>query len=146
MGVDLKKEDLVLFIDKPHFQVKLHPDLLEVDLKKGFRKAMEDVLEAKPFLRETLGFVFQSVIPLDLPLHTVDSVTTDRKGLVKLKLAGRKDITIPLEVEEAKKLVDHLNELIPIEKQKEYERIMKLQEVEREREKLRAEALKYGRR
>ncbi len=142
----MKKDDLVLFIDKPHFQVKLHPDLLEVDLKQGFRKAMEDVLEAKPFLRETLGFVFQSIIPLDLPLHTVGSVTTDRKGLVKLKLAGRKDINIPLEVEEAKKLVDHLNELIPIEKQKEYERIMKLQEVEREREKLRTEALKYGRR
>ena len=146
MGVALKKEELVLFINKPHFEVKLHPDLLEVDLKKGFRKAMEDVLEAKPFLRETLGFVFQSLIPLDVPLHTIDSVKTDRKGLVKLRLAGRKDVSIPLEVGEAKKLVDQLNELIPIEKQKEYERIMKLREAENEQERLKTEALKYGRR
>jgi len=140
------KKDLVLFIDKPHFQVKLHPDILEVDLKEGIRKEMEDVLEAKPFLRETLGFIFQSLIPLDVPLHTIDSVKTDRKGFVKLRLAGRKDVSIPLKVKEAKRLVDQLNELIPIEKQKEYERIMKLQEAERDRERLRTEALKYGRR
>ncbi len=142
----MSKEDIVLFIDKPHFQVKLHPDVIEVDLKEGIRKEMEDVLEARPFLRETLGFMFQFVIPLDAPLHTIDSVETDNKGSVKLRLAGRKDVSIPLDSGEAKKLVERLNELIPVEKQKEYERIKRLQEAEKDKERLRTEALKYGRR
>ena len=39
-------EKLVLKVEKPHFVVKLHEDILEVDLKEGAKKELEDVVEA----------------------------------------------------------------------------------------------------
>jgi hypothetical protein len=108
--------ELIMEFDKPHFRVKLHSDILHVDLKEGFRKELEDVLESKPIIRETLGFLFQSVIPLDVMLRDIQSATVDKKGQVKIAIPRRKDLTIPLEEEESVKLVEKLNELIPIEK------------------------------
>jgi len=110
-----------MVIDKKHFTVKLHRTLLEVDLKEGARKELEDALEAKSALRGSVGFLFQNIIPLDVPLKNIELVTRDDKGRVKIKIPHRKDITIQLEQEEAKKLVKKLNELIPVEKQKEME-------------------------
>jgi len=117
-------KDLVMVIDKKHFTVKLHRTLLEVDLKEGARKELEDALEAKSALRGSLGFLFQNIIPLDVPLKNIESVTRDDKGRVKIKIPNRKDITIQLEREEARKLTEKLNELIPIEKQKATERLL----------------------
>ncbi|MDA4128793.1 MAG: hypothetical protein OK422_05025 [Thaumarchaeota archaeon] len=138
-------DEIVLRIEKPHFVVKLHKDLLEVDLKKGFRKEMEDVLEARPFIRDSLGAMFQWMIPLDVPLYLITSVEADKKGTVKLDIPGRKDISIRLKPSEAKKLVDALKELIPIEKQKEHRRIQAYNQAERERERHLSEALKHSR-
>ncbi len=138
-------DDIVLRIEKPQFVVKLRKDLLEVDLKKGVRKEIEDVLEARPFIRESLGAMFQWMIPLDVPLYLITSVEADKKGTVKVIIPGRKDATIRLKPSEAKKLVDALEELIPIEKQKEYRRIEAYKQAEREREKKFAEALKHKR-
>jgi hypothetical protein len=115
-------EDLVMVIDKAHFIVKLHSDLLEVDLKEGVRKRIEDFVEANPTLRGTLGTLFQTVIPLDVPLKDIESVKLDDKGQVKVIIPHRRDLTIPLEQDEAQKLIDKLNELIPIEKERESER------------------------
>lgn len=115
---------MVMVIDKEHFTVKLHRTLLEVDLKKGARKELEDALEAKSALRGSVGFLFQNMIPLDVPLKNIELVTHDDKGRVKIKIPHRKDITIQLEREEAKKLVRKLDELIPIEKQREMERLL----------------------
>jgi len=120
-------EDLVMVIDKPHFTVMLHQSLLEVDLKEGAKKELEDVVEANPILRGSLGFLFQSVVPLDVPLKDIESVEQDEKGRVKIIIPHRRDITIPLEPNESKKLIDKLNELIPIEKKKERERILALE-------------------
>jgi hypothetical protein len=117
-------EDLVMVIDKAHFIVKLHPNLLEVDLKEGTRKKLEDFVEANPTLRGTLGTLFQTVIPLDVPLKDIESVKLDDKGQVKIIIPHRRDLTIPLEQDEAQKLIDKLNELIPIEKQRETERMI----------------------
>jgi len=117
-------EDLVMMIDKPHFTVKLHRSLLEVDLKEGVKKKLEDVVEANPTLRGSLGFLFQNVIPLDVPLKDIESAELDEKGRVKIIIPHRKDITIPLEPDESRKLIDKLNELIPIEKQREMERML----------------------
>jgi len=117
-------EDLVMVIDKAHFVVKLHSNLLEVDLKEGVRKHIEDFVEANPALRETLGTLFQFAIPLDVPLKDIQSVKLDDKGRVKVIIPHRRDLTIPLEREDAQKLIDKLNELIPIEKEREVERIM----------------------
>lgn len=114
----MSSEDIVMEIDKPHFKVKLHKTLLEVDLKEGIRKDLEDALESKPILRENLGFLFQTIIPLDVPLKNIDSVHIDKKGHVKVVIPFRKDIIIPLEPEESERLVEKLNELIPIEKEK----------------------------
>lgn len=128
----MASKDLVMVIEKEHFVVKLHPNLLEVDLKKGARKELEDALEAKSALRGSLGFLFQNIIPLDIPLRNIESVEHDEKGRVKIKIPHRKDITIQLDQEEARKLVKKLNELIPIEKQKEMERLLASKRGERE--------------
>ncbi len=141
----LPEDEIVLRIEKPQFVVKLRKDLLEVDLKKGVRKEIEEVLEARPFIRESLGAMFQWMIPLDVPLYLITSVEADKKGTVKVVIPGRKDATIRLKPSEAKKLVDALEELIPIEKQKEHRRIQAYKQAEREREKKFAEALKHKR-
>ncbi len=109
-------EDLVMVIDKPHFTVRLHRSLLEVDLKGGMKKELEDVLEAKPGLRKTLGFLFQTIIPLDVPLKDIELVKVNKKGEVKLVIPSRRDIVIPLKPKEGRSLADKLNELIPVEK------------------------------
>jgi hypothetical protein len=132
-------KDLVLVIDKPQFVVKLHKNLLEVDLKKGAMKELEDVLEAKPILRESLGFLFQTAVPLDIPLKDIDSVSADEKGRVKIVIPFRKDILIPLDKKEANRLVSKLNELIPIEKQKHLESLLAAEKAAEELEPRRAE-------
>lgn len=109
-------EDLVMVIDKPHFVVKLHKSLLEVDLKEGAKKKLEDALEAHPTLRDSVGLLFQTIIPLDIPLRHIDSASADEKGRVKIAIPHRRDIHIPLEPNEAKRLVEKMNELIPAEK------------------------------
>jgi hypothetical protein len=126
-------EDMVMVIDKPHFTVKLHKTLLEVDLKKGIRKELEDVIEATPRLRETLGFLFETIIPLDVPLKDIESVKVDKKGQVQIVIPHRRDIHIPLTPDESKRLVEKMNELIPTEK----ERAMReLQESEKAKKEL----------
>jgi len=129
-----ESKKLVLFLDKPHFQVKLHPDVLEVDLKEGARKELEDLAEARPFLRDSLGWLFQTIIPLDVHLYQIEEVTTDKKGQLQIKIPGRRDIHIPLEPSEARQLIDKLNELIPVEKEKALRREQVAKEAERERE------------
>jgi hypothetical protein len=114
----MEKEDVVMVIEKPHFKVKLHSTLLEVDLKEGAKKELEEVLESKPALRESLGFLFQTIIPLDVALKDIKSAVVSKKGQVKIAIPSRRDIIIPLESKESKRLVDKLNELIPIEKER----------------------------
>ncbi len=126
----MSTEDVVMVIKKTHFTVKLHRTLLEVDLKEGVKKELEDVLEAKPILRESLGFLFQTIIPLDVPLRDIESVKVDKKGQVKIAIPSRRDIVIPLESKESRRLVEKMNELIPLEKER---AINDLQESEKTR-------------
>jgi hypothetical protein len=141
-----KEEDLVMVIDKPHFKVKLHKTVLEVDLKQGVRKELEDVLEARPALRESLGFLFQTIIPLDVPLKDIQSVNVDKKGQVKMEIPSRRDIVIPLKQSESKRLVDKLNELIPIEKERVLRDLQAAKKAGVEEERQRAKAYKEERR
>jgi len=128
----MSTEDVVMVIDKPHFKVKLHKTLLEVDLKRGVKKELEDVLEAKPILRKSLGFLFQTIIPLDVPLKNIESVNVNEKGQVRIVIPLQKDIVIPLEPNESNRLVKKMDELIPTEKERamrelqEAEKIMKV--------------------
>jgi len=128
----MSSEELVLTIEKPGFKVKLHKSLLEVDLKRGVRKELEDALESNPTLRESLGLLFQSVIPLDVPLKDIESVGLDNKKRVKIAIPHRRDITIPLTPNESRRLIEKLNELIPVAKQKERERLLASLEAKKE--------------
>jgi hypothetical protein len=111
-------EDIIMEIKKPHFTVKLHGTSLEVDLNKGVRKELEDVLEARPAIRESLGFLFQTIVPLDVQLKDIESVKVDKKGQVKVVIPSRRDITIPLKPNESKRLVEKMNEYITLEKER----------------------------
>ena len=110
--------EIVMTIDKPHFVVKLHKTLLEVDLKEGIKKDLETALEKHEKIRESLGLLFQTMIPLDVPLRKIDSVSVTENGQVKIAIPMRKDLHIPLDPDESKRLVEKLNELIPMEKQR----------------------------
>jgi len=114
----MSDEDLVMKIDKPHFTVKLHTDLLEVDLKEGLKKELESFVEANSTLRESLGLLFQTIIPVDVRLRDISSVGLDKKGRVKVAIPSRKDLIIPLDADEAQRLIAKLNEHIALEKER----------------------------
>jgi len=111
-------EDIVTTIDKPHFIVRLSTTKLEVDLKDGARKELEKLIEANPAFRDSVGLLFQSVVPVDVRLRDIRSVSIDKEGRVKIDIPRRKDLTIPLDEEESRRLIDKLNELIPPEKER----------------------------
>ena len=113
-----KDEDIVMMIDKPHFKVVLYKSLLKLDLKEGIRSELEKALDSRAAIRESIGFLFQNIIPLDVPLRNIDSVEVDKKGQVRIVIPLRKDLHIPLTPSEAEKLAEKMNELIPIEKEK----------------------------
>ncbi|HKZ94126.1 MAG TPA: hypothetical protein VJ249_06070 [Candidatus Bathyarchaeia archaeon] len=123
-------EKLVMKVDKPHFTVKLHDDLLEVDLKNGAKKELEEAVEASPILRESLGVLFQTIVPLDIPLKDIDTVKIDKKGQLKVLIPLRRDITIPLDPNESKKLAEKLNQLIPSAKERDAKRRKVIEEAE----------------
>jgi len=130
-------------LDKPHFQVKLHSDLLKVDLKEGARAEIEKLAEARPALRDTIGWVFQTIIPLDVHLWEIEKVTVEPSGKVNIRIPHRRDIHIPLEPLEAERLVEKMNELIPVEKERRVERQLAEQAAERDRERQKADTQKY---
>jgi hypothetical protein len=130
-------------LDKPHFQLKLHSDLLKVDLKEGARAEIEKLAEARPALRDTIGWVFQTIIPLDVHLWEIEKVTVEPSGKVNIRIPHRRDIHIPLEPLEAERLVEKMNELIPIEKERKVERQLAEQAAEKDRERQKAETLKF---
>jgi len=122
----MSTEDLIMVIDKPLFTIRLHQNLLEVDLKEGAKKKLEDFVEANPTLRGSLGFLFQSVVPLDVALKDIESVEQDEKGRIKIAIPRRKDISIPLEPNESEKFIGTLKELVLAEKKREIERMLAL--------------------
>ena len=139
----MPEKPAVFMLDKPHFQVKLHSDLLKVDLKDGARRELEKLAEARPALRDTLGWMFQTIIPLDVHLWEIEKVTVEPSGKVNIRIPHRKDIHIPLEPLEAERLVEKMNELIPIEKERRVERLLAEQAAEKDRERQKAATLKY---
>jgi len=136
----MESDNLVMSFDKPHFTVKLYETLLKVDLKEGARKRLEGFVESNPHLRESLGLLFQMVVPLDVPIKNIEMVRLLDEGKVQIVIPHRKDLNINLEKDEAEKLVDKLNELIPVEKAREADRMMTSSKITRESEEQRAES------
>ena len=125
---------VVLQIDRPHFEVKLHSDALEVNLKEGVKHEIEKLAEARPILQETLGWMFQTIIPLNVRLWEIENVELDSNGKVNLRIPHRRDLHIPLDQADGRRLVDKLNELIPGEKARELERVRSGQAAEQARD------------
>jgi len=100
----------------------LYENLLKVEPKKSTLHELEEALENKPILKDTLGEILHIFAPLHIRLSQIDKANVDKKGNAKLVIPQHRDVTIPLSPMESKKLVDKLNELIPKEKEKETER------------------------
>ena len=109
-------KDPILVIDKPDFVVRLHKDLIEVDLKEGGKAKLENAIEKDPLLRKTLGFVLQTTIPSDVELCDIKSCEVDDKGQLKLVMPRHVDIVLPLGIEDANRLAYELKDLIPLAK------------------------------
>lgn len=121
----------ILRIDRPHFTIEVSESLLRIDLKGSAKNDIEEALENKPVLKQTIGNILEMFIPLHVRLSDIDSVHMDKNGKVVITLPHRKDVVIPLEPEDAKRLVDKLNQLVPAAKDKELRRIIKEQRLER---------------
>jgi hypothetical protein len=134
-----QRDEVVMVIDKPHFTVKLHTSILEVDLKEGARKKLEEAVESHPHLRDSIGLLFQTIVPLDVPLKDIEAAIVDEKGRTKIVIPRRRDITIPLEPDESRRLVEKLNELIPIEKARATQELRDSMKAEKELEPTRAD-------
>jgi len=112
---------LVLEIDRPHFTVRLYENLLRIDLKGSFKNEIEEALENKPVLKETVGGVLGIFVPLHIRLRDMRSVNVDETGKVRINLSLHRDIDIPLEREDGKRLADELNQLIIEARQRNFE-------------------------
>jgi hypothetical protein len=103
----------VLEVENPHFTVKLSEDLLKIDLKGSFKNEVEEALEHKPVLKETLGRILGIFVPLHVSVSEIDSVHMDETGKITVSLHHHRNVVIPLEHKEnAEKLVEKLNQLI----------------------------------
>ena len=104
--------NIVLEVEDPHFTIRLYEDLLKIDLKGSFKNEIEEALENKPVLKETIGRVLGIFVPLHIRISDIDSVHLDETGKINVSLSHHRDIVIPLErKEDAEKLVEKLNEL-----------------------------------
>jgi hypothetical protein len=121
----------VLKIDEPHFAVRVYENSLRIDLKGSVKDEIEDALENKPVLRERIGNILAVFVPLHVPLSDIDSAQMDKKGKITIKLPLHRDVVIQLEPENAKKLVDKLNQLAPGKKEKGREQIFSEQKSQR---------------
>ena len=138
-------KSVVFMIDKPHFEVKLLSDLLKVDLKEGSRAEIDKLVGNRTALRDTLGWMFQTIVPLDVQLWQIEKVTTEPSGKVNIVIPHRRDIHIPLEPLEAEKLVEKMNELIPIEKQRRMQKDMAERAAEKDRDLQKVRTAKFRR-
>ncbi len=104
---------IVLEVENPHFTIRLYNDLLKIDLKGSFKNEIEEALENKPVLKETIGRIFGIFVPLHIRVSDIDSVHMDETGKINVSLPHHRNIVIPLErKEDAEKLVEKLNQLI----------------------------------
>ena len=103
----------ILEVKNPHFTIKLSDELLKIDLKGSFKNEVEEALEHKPVLKETVGKILGVFVPLHILVSDIDSVDLDETGKVTVNLPHHRDVVLPFEHKEnAEKLVEKLNQLI----------------------------------
>jgi hypothetical protein len=112
----MPRKIIVLEVEGPHFTISLYNDLLKIDLKGSFKNEIEEALENKPVLKETIGRILGIFVPLHIRVSDIYSVHLD-ETIVNVSLPHHRIIVIPLErKEDAEKLVEKLNQLISNEK------------------------------
>lgn len=112
----------LLAFDKPQFEVKLHRDLLTLHVKEGAVREFDRLAEQTPHIRDSLRWMFHEIVPLKVRLEDIEHVDSDNMGRVRIKVSARRDIHIPLDHEESHILVEKLNNLIPLERERAVER------------------------
>ena len=109
----MARTNIVFKVEDPHFTIRLYENLLKIDLKGSFKNELEEALENKPVLKETIGRVLGIFVPLHIRISDLDSVHMDETGKIKVSLSHHRDIIIPLECkEDAVALMEKLNQLI----------------------------------
>ena len=108
----MPKTITVLEVDDPHFTIRLSNNLLKIDLKGSFKNEIEEALENKPVLKETIGRMLGVFVPLHIRVSDIDSVHMDETGKINVSLPHHRNIIIPLErKEDAEKLFEKLDQL-----------------------------------
>jgi len=104
---------MVLKIENPHFIITLNEDFLKIDLKGSLKSEIEEALENKPVLKETLGHILGVFVPLHIRVNDITSVSMDETGRVKVNLRHRRHAVLPLERKEnGEKLVKEIDQAI----------------------------------
>jgi hypothetical protein len=139
----MPKATALLVINKPHLTISVYESTLRMDVNDSVKNNIEEALENTPILKQTIGSILGIFVPLHVHLSDIDSVDVDKEGKVAIKLPHHRDLVLPLGPTDSKMLADKLNELIPVEKERELERIMKRNKLRRiesaERERAREE-------
>jgi hypothetical protein len=131
----------ILEVKNPHFTIKLSDDLLKIDLKGSLKNEVEEALEHKPVLKETIGRILGIFVPLHILVSDIDSVHMDETGKITINLHHHRKIVIPLEHKEnAEKLVEKLNQLISKARTEKIKEHAEKKRAERELKRKRAEA------
>ena len=131
----------ILEVKNPNFTVKLSDDLLKIDLKGSFKNEVEEALEHKPVLKETIGRILGIFVPLHILVTEIDSVHMDETGKITVNLPHGRKVVIPLEHKEnAEALVKKLNQLISKARTERIREHAENKRAERKLKKARAEA------
>jgi hypothetical protein len=109
----MSKAITVFEVENPHFKIRLSEDMLNIDLKGSFKSEVEEALENKPVLKETVGKILGVFVPLHIRISDIDSVNMDETGKITMVLPHHRDIVIPFESkEDAEKLLEKLKQAI----------------------------------
>ncbi len=121
----MPEKNAVLEFEDEHHIIRLYDNLLRIDLKGSFKNEIEEALENKPILKETIGSLLGVLIPLHIRLLDIKSVHLNDTGKIKINLPFHRNIVITIERKNAEKLVNELTQLISRAKKLELERTIK---------------------
>jgi hypothetical protein len=123
----MSETGMVLKIDASQFTIRVYEDLLKIDLKGSLKNEIEEGLENKPILKETIGKILGIFVPLHIQADDIKSVymSDSEKPTVSIDIVNHREIVLPFEHrEDAEKLVEKLKQMILITKERERAKIV----------------------
>ena len=103
---------MVLKIENPRFIITLYENFLKIDLKGSLKHEIEEALENKPVLKETLGHILGIFVPLHISLSEITSLSMEETRKIKISIRHHRDVVLPLERKDAEKLLEKLNQAV----------------------------------